>query len=321
MGLFEGPKSLFGLDDGQGEYYKAGQLDSKGQKRMNELLSAYTSGNVTNAGKSLSNGGSLADLLNGGTLSADERTALASSPIYADMVASDQVRNDPLTSGLFGKGGSQDRALAEEKDLASRGYSLQPEDHEAYGQASGNIARLFGAQEQGLSRALASRGLAAGGSGAAAVQYSGLQGNKNEQLAASQRQIADNRMNNTVNRLQQVRSHINNLGTLGQKSKDSTADRNILGAEKQGNLAGNLANNEVDAFKAQEEANQASMTSKLQHKTQNIGDALSSGLYQGVEAGSGAAAAGMWNSKTNKKGVPPSNQAGGGSPATGMLFG
>jgi hypothetical protein len=208
MGIFDkalnGVGSIFGLGGGQGEYYRAGQLDNSGTKSLKDILDARNSGKVADARSTLTSGGSLSDALKGG-LGTDELNQLATGPLTGSLVAQQQAMNDSLLAGLYGKGGQMEGAEAEANRLQNQGYKLQPEDYEAYGQASGNVARMFGQQEQSLAQALASRGLAAGGSGAGTAQFTGLMGNKYEQLGQMQRQIADNRMQNTMQRLQQTR--------------------------------------------------------------------------------------------------------------------
>lgn len=125
------------------------------------------------------------------------------------------VQESALTKDLYGEGGLQSQLASEGKDLASRGFSLQQPDHEAYGQVSGDVSRLFGQQEQAASQSLARRGLASAGSGAAGATFSGLAGNKNEMLAAAQTQIAQKRMADTQQRLQQNRQMQQSLGVQG----------------------------------------------------------------------------------------------------------
>jgi hypothetical protein len=127
-------------------------------------------------------------------------------------IATEQVQKNPILGTLFGKGGAMERTGAEEARLASQGFQLTPEDREAYGQASGDIARMFGQQEQDAAKALARRGLGSAGSGAAGAMFSGLAGNKNEMLAKQQMQIANQRMQNTMQRLGQTRTFLQNLG-------------------------------------------------------------------------------------------------------------
>jgi hypothetical protein len=180
-------------------------------------------------------GGSTEELIN----------QLASSPLTGTKFATDQVQNSSLFGGLLGKGGALDRANAEEQDLATRGYSLKPEDHEAYGQASGDIARLFGSQEQGAAQSLADRGLAAAPSGAAGVAFSGLAGNKNEMLAKAQTDIADRRMQNNMQRLNSTRQFMNQLGGLGEQAVQGQFNRNMSGIQNNYNQKAGTAQMEM----------------------------------------------------------------------------
>lgn len=126
------------------------------------------------------------------------------------------VQYGDFTSGLYDpETGLQQQVEKEGRDLAGKGFQLQQEDREAYGQASGDIARQFGQQEQDLSQSLARRGLASAGSGAAGAGFSGIQGNKNEMLAKAQMQIANQRMQNTQQRLQQNRQMQQSLASQG----------------------------------------------------------------------------------------------------------
>lgn len=154
---------------------------------------------------------------------------LFQDPTTGSIAATEQVRGNDILKGTFGEGGLQDRLLAEEKDLGSRGYSLKPEDYEAYGQASDETARMFGQEESGLANALASRGLAAGDSGAAGVGYSGLMGNKSERLASAQRKIANDRMNMNQQRLQAVRSQALQTAQQGASAIQDQYGRNQQG--------------------------------------------------------------------------------------------
>lgn len=130
--------------------------------------------------------------------------------------AEQAVQSSPIFGQLFGQGGELGKTIGEEQRLATQGFKLQPEDIEAYGQGAGNIARMFGQQEQGLSQALAQRGL--GQSGVAAQQFSGLQGNKGEQLAQLQMNIANQRMQNNLARLGQTRQFLQGLGSQAQSA-------------------------------------------------------------------------------------------------------
>lgn len=138
------------------------------------------------------------------------------------------VQNNPLQSMLFGQGGQMEQTNQRVNDLASKGYSLQPEDYEAYGQASGNIARMFGGQEQGLAQDMANRGLS--NSGVAGAQFSGMYGNKQEQLAGLQTQIAQNRMQMNQQRLGQMQNFLGQLGNQAQQGINSANQTRSQGA-------------------------------------------------------------------------------------------
>lgn len=154
---------------------------------------------------------------------------LFTDPTTGSQAATEQVRGNDILKGTFGEGGLQDRLLAEEKDLGARGYQLKPEDYEAYGQASDETARMFGQEESGLASALASRGLAAGASGAAGVGYSGLMGNKSERLASAQRKIANDRMAMNQQRLTEVRNQALQTSQQGAQAIEQQYGRNQQG--------------------------------------------------------------------------------------------
>jgi hypothetical protein len=174
----------------------------------------------------------------GGAAQASISDLLTTNPIAAQRYLTDTIQEGPDTARLFGKGGEMDKSIAAtdefmgqgreadkyageiaqgEKDLASRGYSLKPEDYEAYGQMSDELARSFGGQEKGAAAALAARGLGATSSGNAGTLFSGIQGNKAEQLAGAQRKVANDRMNMNLQRLQAQRSF------LGQQQNAANA--------------------------------------------------------------------------------------------------
>ena len=149
-------------------------------------------------------------------------------PIKGSNTATDQVQNNAILGQLFGKNGTLSRTVGEEQDLASRGYSLRPEDHEAYGQMSGELARQFGAQEGNLAQALSNRGLSQ--STTAGQAFSGLQGNKFEQLAKAQRQIADSRMQSNMQRLAQTRQFLGQMGQQAGNEIEGQYQRQMQGA-------------------------------------------------------------------------------------------
>jgi hypothetical protein len=158
--------------------------------------------------------------------------ALATDPSTGSKMATDQVQNNPLLSSVFGKGGLNDRLDTEEQELASRGWTMKPEDYEAYGQASDETARLASQEEASLSQALASRGLAAAPSGAAQVGFTGIQGNKFERLASAQRKIADDRMKMNQERLTGVRNQMMQGNQLAQGAIKDQFGRNLQGVQQ-----------------------------------------------------------------------------------------
>lgn len=150
-------------------------------------------------------------------------------PILGSRTATSEVQNNGILGQVFGQGGTMDRTAAEEKDLSSRGYSLKPEDYEAYGQGSDQIAREFGANDSNLAQALASKGLSS--SAGAGQAFAGSQGNKMERLGQLQRQIAGDRMKSNMDRLGQTRSFLSNLASQGASDINSQNSRQ-MGAEE-----------------------------------------------------------------------------------------
>lgn len=210
---------------------QSGQLSANGAG-ANNLLAQYANGGM-----------SLQDLIsqsraNGGTAFTDR---IATDPLTGTKMASEQVMSNPLYSGMWGSGGMQDQMLNEQNRLATSGYNLQPEDYDALGQASDNIARQYGNQEQSLSQMLAQRGMGAGPNGASGVAYSGLQGNKLEALAQNQKQIAMDRMNTNFQRLNAVRGQIMQNNQLAQGALQGQYGRNVQGAEDNFNKAASTA--------------------------------------------------------------------------------
>lgn len=197
---------------------------------------------------------------------------------YGPQQASQEVMADPRFAALFDeKTGQLGSALSEASNLQSRGYSLQPEDYEAYGQASGDIARMFGSAESGLAQALAARGLSR--SGAAPRAFMTSQGNKMEQLAKLQTNIAQKRMDTNMQRLNQTRNYINQL--TGQY-QGALADKTNL-AQSKGNMGLNALGGHQAQLNNQFEQRMATADSGL-------AGALRRGVLGTVEAAPGMAA-------------------------------
>lgn len=151
------------------------------------------------------------------------------------------VQGGALTKDVFGEGGLQSRLSQEGRELADSGFQLQKGDREAYGQASGDISRLFGQQEQATSANLARRGLASASSGAAGAAFSGLSGNKNEMLASAQMQIAQRRIADSRARAMdnaKLQADLSSVGANLSRSRFSDKEaglRNAVSAEGVGN--------------------------------------------------------------------------------------
>lgn len=190
--------------------------------------------------------------------------------------AAHEVTANPAFAGMYGEGGLQSQLANEGNRLSSQGFSLQPQDYEAYGQTAGDVARLFGQQEQAATQSLARRGLASADSGAAGATFSGLSGNKNEMLAKAQMQIAQQRMQDTQNRLQQNRQLQLGLGQQMSKDIGDQYDRQVkgygakLGALSQSAGAENSLNDQL----------QKSQESKDANKGHTLFDALGGGLFK-----------------------------------------
>lgn len=214
---------------------------------------------------------------------------LFTNPLTGMRAATDQVREGALTSGMFGAGGLLEQRQASEKDLMSRGYSLQPEDHEAYGQASDNIARMFGKSENSLGQALARRGLSTGASGAAVSGFSGLQGNKLEQLAGQQRQIAQARMQSNLQRLTAMQAAVNQGQGLAQDATQQQFNANQTGVRSYNDM---LKDSAAAGQREQEQEN----TDFQQHeatKGPGIGDILGGVATAGLGAFTGGLGTGL----------------------------
>ena len=229
-------------------------------------------------------------------------------PSTGTLVATDQVKNNDLFKGIFGDGGLNDRLLTEEKDLAGRGFSLTGEDHEAYGQASAETARMFGQEEASLSQALAARGLAAAPSGAAGVGFSGLMGNKSERLAGAQRKIADDRMKMNQERLSATRNFAMEGNRLAQAAVGDQFGRNRQGVNDYNNTlkdtahAGQILQGQENVGFEQVEATRGPTLGEAAMGV--LGGAASAGIGAatgGIGTGIGSAIGGSLGSKLTKK--------------------
>lgn len=216
-----------------------------------------------NAGDAALAQGQLGDLLR------YQGSDAALDPIQSSRTATDEVQNNAILGQLFGKGGTLSNTVGEEQNLAKRGYSLKPEDYEAYGQGSDQIAREFGAAGGNLAQALSDRGLS-GSAGPSAQAFSGLGGNKTEQLGQLQRQIANDRMNMNMQRLGQTRSFLSNMaGQAGQQIQNQYGRQSSSEAQRFGEL------------QAKNAAAQSRLTGMQNQANENLGQRAATEQQQG----------------------------------------
>lgn len=290
-----------GLSGAQGDYYNPSnpalnQMNQDNQSVQDSsfqgLQDQYAQGNM-----------SMGDAI-GNSHTQAQKNQLATGATTGSQFATDQVRNNPILGKLFGDKGELNNSINTEQNLQNRGFSLQPQDVEAYGQESGNIARLFGQSENNLAQSLASRGLGGAPSGAAGAQFSGLNGNKNEQLAQAQMKIANDRMQNTMQRIGQQQQFISQLGQQAGNDINQQYERQLQGAQ---NYQGNLEN----AAGAQNQFNNSSLASTQDKRNaagKTLFGALGQGLYSGVASGSASAVGGGMGGKAGAAGATKTQQ-------------
>lgn len=257
---------------------------------------------------------------NAGTWDPSFFTSLAqSTPGASERMQKDYLKSDPQMSKLFGRKGLTDqlsgesRYLADEaRNLRETGFGLQEDDRTAFGQAAGDITRQYGQQESNIANALAQRGLS--GSGAAIASFAGLQGNKMEQLAKAQKNIADARYERNLQRLQENLSRINaartQLQNLGGMSQDIAQQRinqgyQDMAAKQQMYMTPWMLKNDLWA-KQQDQANKAFQQQQDTKSKGLLGSAVSA-IGGAATGGFGAAIGGslgksLMNSKDDEYG-------------------
>ncbi len=199
--------------------------------------------------------------------------------------ATANIQNDPILSGTYGQGGTLDQTRAQETQQANQPWALTDEDKSAYGQASGNIARQFGQNDQSLSQSLSDRGLS--DSGVAGAAFSGAQGNKNEQLAGLQTQIANNRQQMNMQRLGQTQNFLSQLGQ-GANTALNNENSRMLNANAQSNQAYkdkfNMAQGLLGNYQNQQNTGLEQQQGTAHGST--LGN-MASGMAQGMMSGGG----------------------------------
>ena len=331
IAMGKGPiAGALGLGGEQGEYFQA-QNDNPALAQLNAENAQVGDAGFQGGLQNYVNGGiSGAQAMQG--LSAAQRDALMTGGDTGSRYATEQVQNNPIMGQIFGEGGQfgkdlafQNEAMGRERDLQSQGFKLTNDDREAYGQASGDIARMFGQSENSLSQSLAQRGLSAGPSGAAAAQFSGLGGNKNEMLAKAQTDIANKRMQNTVQRIGQQQQFINQLqqnntatGQLGNKAIGDQYGRQLSGAENRQGQLNKAAGLNIQQNAAVNEGNLQSLQDKRGAKGGTLVEGFGKGLYAGAaNMGAGGGGGGSDTSKKKKNANENSSGGSGGSSGSG----
>lgn len=215
---------------------------------------------------------------------------LTTDPSSAQRYMTDELRSNPLTKGLIGEGGLLDQntaAYKEQFDIATGKTPMGTSDRELYGQLSGDIARMYGSQEQSLAQSLADRGLAAAPNGAAAVQFSGLQGNKMEQLAKAQQSVAQQRVQNAMQNAQMAGNMSLQLGNFGQNAMSNLYNRNMSGRQQSMSELASSAGQDLAQQQAQQNALNTQFEQIQSTKGPSFGEVLGGALTGGLGAATG----------------------------------
>lgn len=208
--------------------------------------------------------------------------AMATGSTTGSQYATDQVQKNPILGQLFGSGGALEQSTKMNKDLNESGYTLNNQDNDALGQVSGDIARQYGSQDKSLASSLANRGFGGGQSGAANASFAFSGGNKLEALAKAQTQIAQQRVQNTQNRIQANNQLMTSLGSQGANAINDQYGRQMQGAKYgQDVLNSNISANQKQMGMEQGQENEQFAQ---QQATKNPGlfDSIGEGLKQGI---------------------------------------
>lgn len=248
---------------------------------------------------------------------------ITTDPSSAQRYMTDELRSNPLTKGLLGEGGLLDQntsAYSESLATALGKNGLDTNDRELYGQLSGDIARLYGSQEQSLAQSLADRGLASAPNGAAAVQFSGLQGNKMEQLAKAQQSVAQQRVDNAFRNAQMTGNMSLQLGNFGQNAMSNLYNRNLSGRQQSMSELASSAGQDLAQQQAQQQALNTQFEQIQSTKGPGFGEILGAGLtgaFGAATGGLGAAVGAGIGDKLFGKKKPDDTPGTGGAGFTG----
>lgn len=213
------------------------------------------------------------------TGSSGMQRAWAESPLLGNLLAQELLQKGPVSSMTYGKEGELSKALADvDKMRKPDAYGLTPSDQTAYGQMSGDLARMFGQSEKGLAGDLSARGLAGAESGVAGKAYSGLQGNKMEQFAGLQRQIADQAMQRAIQRDQMLRNYALQMQGNASRDIDAQFGRQLAGVGSTRNAIFGAAGLEQQRNLGKMQADMAAMQDKRGAYEPGAFDMLQGGL-------------------------------------------
>lgn len=285
-GAIKSAGNFLGL--GSGPQAPEGQFGNQALSQLNGQNSFYSSPQGLEGLNNYANGSATSsDVLNNPNLTpaqqAENMNALATNPITGTKYATEQVQNNGILGSLFGQGGELNKQEGVLDNLQNQGFQLKPEDQTAYGQASGNIARMFGQQGNQAASNLASRGLSS--SGAAGQMFSGLAGSQNEMLAQAQQSIMQQRVQNTMQQIGQQQSFINSLGQQAGNDINQQYGRQSQGAgmEKSGLESG--ASLQGSQNNAQNQYGLQAAGFNAANAPKNFMDFGTAGLGQGLQSG------------------------------------
>lgn len=292
------PKEFWVGDDGKSAEDLTGKR-SKTEKEQAQRAGISGKSGVAQALQKLGSGEmSLDDFMNvagKSGISQDQLRQIGlTDAISGRNAAGEALRSDPMGANLYGEEGLANQLSSEGRRLAGEGGQLQAEDFDAYGQASDNIARLAGQRESDIANSLASRGMGQSGSGAAGAAFSGAAGNKFEQLQQAQFQIADQRKQRQIQQLQENRRMQAQLGSqyeqgLGNQFNRAVNARQMGQDQRTTQQQADMTNRNSQQAQLNEAFAQQQAT-KRKGFFQNVGDAVTGGISEGLGfmAGGGA---------------------------------
>lgn len=207
---------------------------------------------------------------------------LATDPQAATQFAEDQLLGTGVGSQLYGNEGLMQRLASEEQDLAGQdAFRLTEADQTAFGQAAGDITRRSGQQEAQLANMLAQRGL--GQSGAAGAAFSGLAGNKFEQLARAQTDLAQRRVDSARQRLQQNRQMQQQLGGQFGQELGRGRTQNLQGAQFGFGQQQSQAQRDYERRLAEQQQKNIELAQKQATRKKGLFEQLGEGIAGGAQ--------------------------------------